>query len=523
MDQKLRTLGKYTLVRRLAVGGMAEIYLAEQEGPGGFKKKLVIKQILQSFAEDENFKTMFQDEARLVAQLTHPKIAQLYELGEIEDSLFIAMEFVEGVDLQEIVEWSKENNRPVPFDIAAKLMIDLMEALDYAHDFTHEGVPYNLVHRDVTPHNVMVSNDGVLKLLDFGVAKALANQSKTQAGAVKGKFAYMAPEQVQNAQLDRRVDIFAAGVVFYELLCGEKPFGDDLAAIVNVVQMPTPDPRQKRADVPAELVQVVMRATAKDPNERYADAHAMVVDLQNYLRQAGAFIGDRDIAAFVREMQGIPLTRGSGPRHTVSEAPGPLKTDSAPMSTIATPPPSVVPDYKTPSGTAGIAAPQLQSSLGEVGGPSTAELPQLGGNEGPRSNTEAISLEDSSTRKIFGVFIVLFFALVLASGALIWVFVSKKSETVEPPVAVTKTTPEVKPKTKTPEVETAFRHANGAIVSFHSTPKAKVYFEGEMVGETPFSTNLRKGSYTVTFKADKKSIEKTFEVSELINSVSVKF
>jgi serine/threonine protein kinase len=484
---------------------MAEIYLAEQEGPGGFRKKLVIKQILQSFAEDENFKTMFQDEARLVAQLTHPKIAQIYELGEVDRSLFIAMEYVEGVDLNMMIEWAHTHKTFVPIDIAVKVMSDLLEALDYAHDFSMDGMAYNLIHRDVTPHNVMVSNDGIVKLLDFGVAKALANQSKTQAGAVKGKFAYMAPEQVENKTLDRRVDIFAAGVVMYELLCNEKPFGDDLGAIINVVSKPTPDIRVLRPEVPEALARIIVQALQKDPNHRFVDAHAMAAELQGFMRASGMFVGDREVASFVRQMQGLPMTRSSGAvRSTVSEqAPqGISQTQSGPQHTIATPPPVAAPLFQTP---------EAMSSNQVI--QSTAELPQIK-DLPPDSHTQPVSVADSETKKMLTIFVVLLLAVAVVAGILLSQLIKPKDTQPEIPV---KNDPVAKVETKTPTkteptIPAAFNHAGGHIVSVSSKPEAELIFEGQSVGRTPVQTNLRPGSYTVTLKNNDKSVTKTFTV-----------
>ncbi len=308
-----KTLGKYTLVRHLATGGMAEIWLAEQAGPGGFAKELVIKQILPHLAKDDQFTRMFLDEARLAAQLSHPKIAQIYELGKFDEQYFIAMEFIDGVDLSDVIEMAAAKGRPIPFNIVTKIVMDVLEALDYAHDYTgRDGEPFNLVHRDVTPHNVIVSNDGIVKLVDFGVAKARANQSKTQTGAVKGKFAYMAPEQIQNQELDRRADIFAAGVLLYELLTAEKPFGEDLAAVSNILSQDAPDPRAVRGDTPEELARVCQRAMAKDRQARYGDAHDMLRDLESWLRSDGEYVGDRQLSAWIREMQGLPTVRNTG-------------------------------------------------------------------------------------------------------------------------------------------------------------------------------------------------------------------
>ncbi|MEL6182338.1 MAG: serine/threonine-protein kinase, partial [Myxococcota bacterium] len=212
MDTATR-LGKYSLKRKLATGGMAEIWLAEQQGPAGFAKTLVIKRILPHLADDSKFVEMFLDEARLAAKLEHPHIVRISDLGLADGSYFIAMEFIDGPDLDYIIERAEQLGTRVPLPIAARIMADSLAGLEFAHTFVDEqGNPMNLVHRDISPHNILVNRAGVSKIVDFGVAKAASSTHKTQTGAIKGKFAYMSPEQIANNPLDGRSDVFAMGI-----------------------------------------------------------------------------------------------------------------------------------------------------------------------------------------------------------------------------------------------------------------------------------------------------------------------
>ncbi|MEZ4462176.1 MAG: protein kinase [bacterium] len=503
-----QTLGKFKLVRHIATGGMAEIWLAEQVGPGGFAKELVIKRILPHLAQDQQFTNMFLDEARLVAQLTHPKIAQIYELGQLDGHYFIAMEFVEGIDVAGIIEQAQAKNRMLPIGIVVKMIIDTLEALDYAHDYTsRDGQPYHLVHRDVTPHNVLVSNDGIVKLVDFGVAKAKQNQSKTQTGAVKGKFAYMAPEQIQNRELDRRVDIFATGVMLYEMLTLAKPFGEDLAAVSNILSSPAPDPRTLRPDIPELLWQIIQKSLAKNPDDRFLDAHSMMLELQNYLRTTGEFVGDREVASFIRELQGLPTVRhtaniaSSQSRVTPMELNTPVPPiDSKPMATIATPPPM-----------------QGFVATAQVG-------PIVSHNDG---GTLAVELPQKSNTTLIVVFVVLLLALAVG-GVAVFFLVIDESKAVDPKPAVitqpTKPDKPVKPIGKTP-IPASFNHPDGRIVYLKTaTPDITVEFQGTPVGTTPLDTRLRPGDYTVVLKKGAKQVSQSFKVvDKTVNSIDLKF
>lgn len=302
-----QTLGKYRLVRHLATGGMAEIYLAEQAGPEGFAKEIVIKRILPHLAKDAQFTDMFLDEARLASNLNHPNIGQILELGQHGTHYFIAMEFIDGASLDELIE----GDSGVPPDVAARIIADTLQALDFAHESKdRDGRPLNIVHRDVTPSNVMVSIDGIVKLVDFGVAKAAKKNHKTQTGAVKGKFAYMAPEQIETSDIDRRADIFAIGIVFYELLTGVKPFGEELAAVSRILHEDPKDPREIRAEIPDPYVQIIRRALRKSPQERYPTAHTMLLDIETALRMRNSYVGPREISYVIRKFRGLTLPAG---------------------------------------------------------------------------------------------------------------------------------------------------------------------------------------------------------------------
>ena len=263
MENGTQQLGKYTLRQKIATGGMAEIWLSEQQGPGGFTKELVIKRILPHLASDARFVEMFLDEARLAAKLSHPNIVQIYDLGEADGSYFIAMQYIKGNDLEGIINQCNAHGERIDPPMAARIMADACAALDYAHSFADgNGNPLNLVHRDISPQNILVSEKGVVKLVDFGVAKAASSSHVTQAGAVKGKFCYMSPEQIASKPLDGRSDLFAMGIVLYELLTGRRPFGheSDMMAVTAILNQPPPPPQQFGAQLPQGLESVLFRS-----------------------------------------------------------------------------------------------------------------------------------------------------------------------------------------------------------------------------------------------------------------------
>ncbi len=270
-----QSFGKYTLVAKLAAGGMGEIFLAKVKGVGGFEKLVVLKRLLDHMAEDANFVAMFLDEARIAARLSHPNVCSVHELGQEDGQYFIAMEYLEGLPVSKIV---RKPEAPIDIRLAATLVHDACEGLHHAHELKdRDGELVGVVHRDVSPSNLFVTAAGVLKVLDFGIAKAQNSLAHTSTGTIKGKYAYMSPEQLQGEPLDRRSDIFSLGIVLHEALTGRRLF-DRLTEFLifdAIVKEPIPRVCDSRADVPPPLEQVVDRALSRDPAGRFATAREL--------------------------------------------------------------------------------------------------------------------------------------------------------------------------------------------------------------------------------------------------------
>jgi len=280
-------VGKYELVRKLATGGMAEVFLARFEWARGLHKTCVVKRILYHLAEDPSFIEMFFTEAQLASQLSHPNIVQIVEFGESEGVYFLAMEYVDGMSLRALASAAHDLDGGLPFAHCARITAFCCEALAHAHDLVDPatGKPLNLVHRDVSPDNILLSRTGSVKLVDFGIAKAATQNHQTKTGLVKGKLAYMAPEQVRAMPLDRRADIYSLGVVLYELLSGHKPYegGSEITLIHAMLTEEMMPLRSRRADVPDGLDRIVNKALAHDRDDRYASCREMHAALEEYL------------------------------------------------------------------------------------------------------------------------------------------------------------------------------------------------------------------------------------------------
>ncbi len=284
----LTRFGKYTLIDRIAVGGMAEIFLARQAGLEGFEKTIVIKRIRPHLSKQASFVKMFLNEAKLAAQLNHPNIVQIYDLGKISESYFIAMEYIFGRDMRRIIPKADSMGIPFPMVYALKIASSVCEGLYYAHQKVDlYGNPLNIVHRDVTPENIFVSFDGTVKVLDFGIAKAANQIEQTRAGEIKGKLSYMSPEQCMGKPLDCRSDLFSLGTVLYEWLTGFKLFtGDSEVAILkSITEGKIYAPSYFKADIPEAVEAILMRALEKDRDRRYQTAWDMQYDLDQFLSQ----------------------------------------------------------------------------------------------------------------------------------------------------------------------------------------------------------------------------------------------
>lgn len=302
--------GDYYLFERVAVGGMAEVFKGVSYGVEGFERLFAVKRVLPSIAEDNEFIEMFIDEAKIAVQLTHANIGQVFELGNAEGAYFIAMEFVQGKDLRAIFDRSRKHGASLHVAMCCHVIKEVCEALEYAHNKRNDQQqPINLIHRDVSPQNILVSYDGGVKLIDFGIAKAAGKASKTQAGILKGKFGYMSPEQVRGRTIDKRSDLFSLAVVFYELLTLERCFQgeSDFSTLEKVRTVDIRRPASLNRNIPPELERILLKGLAKTPEQRYQSAAEFQDALQKYLYQSGNFYSRKDLTRYMKETFGREL------------------------------------------------------------------------------------------------------------------------------------------------------------------------------------------------------------------------
>jgi phosphate/phosphite/phosphonate ABC transporter binding protein len=303
-------IGRYTILEQLAVGGMATVYLGFETGETGLQRVVVLKQILPKHSDDESFKRMFMQEARLAANIHHPNVVEIHELGLSDDQPFIAMEYVAGVPLNLLMRHTQEEGVPIPVGVAIGIIAQACAGAHAAHELTDPSGEYaNLVHRDLTPHNLIIGESGHVKVLDFGVAKASSNQEKTQTGMLKGKLPYMSPEQLWQKELDRRSDVFTLGVVLWELLLGKRLFQREaeVATINAVLNSTLPKIEAIRTDVPDSIVDAAMRALAKEPSERFESADALKHALLDAGRADQLDSSEDFIQSFVQQQLGPNL------------------------------------------------------------------------------------------------------------------------------------------------------------------------------------------------------------------------
>jgi serine/threonine-protein kinase len=300
-----RMLGKYQLIAEIARGGMGVVYLAMIQGPGGFNKLVVVKELKPELVEEPAFLTMFLDEARLAARLSHPNIVQTNEVGNDGDRYFMAMDYLDGRGLDQIRRRSKVAGFGLSVPMHLRVMCDMLSGLDYAHKMTDfDGSPLNIVHRDVSPQNVFVTFDGQVKLLDFGIAKASDSMYETHAGVVKGKVSYMSPEQGRGWKVDARADVFSAGVMLWEALTGKRmrEGKNEQEKLWALVSNEIPRASELKPWVPPELDEICARAMAWNRDERYASAGAMQQDLERYLISTGMNVTAREVGTCVSEL-----------------------------------------------------------------------------------------------------------------------------------------------------------------------------------------------------------------------------
>ena len=283
--------GQYHLLDRIATGGMAEIFRAKRRGVEGFEKMVAVKRILPHLSDNKEFVDMFINEAKMVAGLSHPNIVQIFDLGKIENTYYIAMEYIEGLDLRAVLSRVRETETILDVDLSALVATKVASALEYAHRHRDpSGKPLRIVHRDVSPPNILISREGEVKLADFGIAKAAIKAPSTDSGSLRGKLLYMSPEQAWGRSMDKRSDIFSLGVVLFEMLAGRSLFmgTSEMSILERVREAHFLTPSSFNPAIPIELEAVVAKALKKEPDDCYQDASEMLRDLDGYLRRRPA-------------------------------------------------------------------------------------------------------------------------------------------------------------------------------------------------------------------------------------------
>lgn len=390
-----RRVGKYEIITRLSVGGMAELFLAFLPGPGGFKKFVALKQILPDVKADDSFVKMFLDEARITAAFNNANIGQVFELGEERDELYLAMEFIAGQNLEQTIKRAAKREVPIPVGFAARVVRDTALGLHYAHHFTDPtGQPMAVVHRDVSPKNVMITWTGQVKVIDFGIAKARGRLNRTQIGVVKGTSGYMSPEQVKNEPLDGRTDLFASAVMLHEMLAGERLFTapTDAAMMLKIVDGDVTPPQVNNPYVSAQLSDVVMKSLSKKRELRFNTGREFARAIEQACPE---IFEDEQVAEFMGQLfeDKIAITRSllevaseGGDQASMKQAAAVLTTDerdndskpakktgSLNAKSTATPHPR--PGVKTGASSAKL--PKVSATAK----PSSRNLPRVGGSQ----------------------------------------------------------------------------------------------------------------------------------------------
>jgi len=298
-------VGRYAIHAEIAHGGMATIHLGRLTGPGGFSRTLAIKRLHPMFAKDPEFVAMFMDEARLAARIQHPNVVSIIDVVAQAGELLLVMDYIQGESLSRLLRAERQRGGRIDLKIAVKLMSEVLSGLHAAHEVTNErGMPLDLVHRDVSPQNILVGVDGVARLIDFGVAKAAGRAQSTRQGQLKGKLPYMAPEQIKGGTVDRRTDVYAASVVLWELMVGRRLFqGDEANVLYGVLSAPIPAPSTLVPGVSAALEAVVMKGLERNPSRRYSTA----MEMADALEAAMAPASSREVARWMKELSSAAL------------------------------------------------------------------------------------------------------------------------------------------------------------------------------------------------------------------------
>jgi len=364
-------MGRYQLMDRLGAGGMAEVWLADQMGPRGFRRRCVIKRIHNHLNAQEDFVARFEDEARLAAMLRHPNIVRVEDFGDEDGTLFMALEYIEGWEFADLLRRGSKSGNRIPDALAIEVIMQIAEALDYAHSLRDQsGQPLRIVHRDVSPQNILIERGtGTAKLLDFGIASAESNLHETQAGLIKGKIAYFSPEQARGEALDGRTDLYALGLVLHEALIGKRVFrGDSMVQLLReVTEAKVPPLIASRPDLPREALVAVDRATTLDRDDRFATGAAMAAALRHALNAMGGSLGRSAMDSWVGSLPArseLPKTGNTSAVSVVasdSERTQLPKTTDATLAVVSTQPETLLADPETILGSpVAVASPPAQ-------------------------------------------------------------------------------------------------------------------------------------------------------------------
>ena len=343
--------GQYRILRSIAAGGMGEIFLAKRVGPGGFEKVVALKRMLPHLMRDERSVAMFLNEAKLAAQLNHANVVQIYDFGRLGDTYFLSMEYVHGRNLRDILDQTLRSGRSIPVEHALGIIRDAAAGLGYAHNRSaYDGTPLEIIHRDVSPQNVLVSFEGEVKITDFGIAKASLISTETTAGTVKGKLSYMSPEQISGETLDHRSDLFSLGVILFELLTGRKLFPDDVSlpeTIERIQSVTVPFPRDLNPEIPVDVEDLVLRTLARSRNDRFQSGREMERAIADVMNRLGLVSGTHERARFMRELFGDSAApsgfAGEGTPFAVGPTPSPAPASPRQISAVAGPLPGSEP------------------------------------------------------------------------------------------------------------------------------------------------------------------------------------
>jgi serine/threonine protein kinase len=490
--------GKYQLLRKIASGGMGQVFLAREFG--AVERLVVLKLILPHLAEDEEFLTMFLEEARLVARLQHPNLVTILDLLEVEGRHCLAMEYVQGDDVRRLDKQARLKGKLLPTGLVLRLISEAAAGLDYAHKARDaQGQPLRLVHRDVSPQNILVGFDGAVKIIDFGVAKAAGSSQQTATGVLKGKYPYMSPEQASGQAIDGRSDQFALGVVMWELLTGKRLFKgeSDMMTLRLVKDCQVPPPSQLNPKLPPGVDEVVMRALSPTPDKRYPDCGALRLALEDYIIQLRLPASTAHLSAYLRELYAERIALESDPSkldQLAEDADLDSKDKSNPSRSR-----SAIPGSPAPSTPSRPSLPSVRSdtrsrrAVDALIGPAPHHAPRQEATRG----TEPIRPPTQERRlPVVPVAVGTAAALVIAGMAVVFL----RPTTVEqpqpqPPIVQAPVDPPVKPKPPPEQPPPLPPEPQKVELVLESEPKgAAVQLDGEMLGVTPVTLKLKPDS-----------------------------